>query len=110
LFVLGALGSLMLAGCATDGLQTASVQRHYRRAKVEKSGTGWDTSILPLAILEIISFASRAFALYYLLQCIVAIIACRHHYEHRVRHLHSARFATVAGILTFIVIFAMPAK
>ena len=61
-------------------------------------------------LLEIISFASRAFALYYLLQCIVAIIACRHHYEYRVRHLHSARFVTVAGILTFIVIFAMPAK
>jgi hypothetical protein len=37
LFVIGALGSLMVAGCATDGLQTASVQRHYRRAKVEKS-------------------------------------------------------------------------
>jgi hypothetical protein len=61
-------------------------------------------------LLEIISFASRAFALYYLLQCIVAIIACRHHYEYKARHLHSARFATVASILTFIVIFAMPAK
>jgi hypothetical protein len=61
-------------------------------------------------LLEIISFASRAFALYYLLQCIVAIIASHHHYERRVRHLHSARFATVAGILAFIVIFAMPAK
>jgi len=61
-------------------------------------------------LLEIISFASRAFALYYLLQCFVAIMANYHHYERKVRHLHSAHFAAVAGILAFIVIFAMPAK
>jgi hypothetical protein len=61
-------------------------------------------------LLEIISFASRAFALYYLLQCFVAIMANHHHYESKFRHLHSAHFATVAGILTFIVIFAMPAE
>jgi hypothetical protein len=64
-------------------------------------------------LLEIISFASRAFALYYLLQCVVAIIASYHHYENKARFLycaHCARFATVASILTVIVIFAIPAK
>ena len=64
-------------------------------------------------LLEIISFASRAFALYYLLQCVVAIIAIYHHYEnkaHLMHCAHCARFATVASILTFIVIFAIPAK
>jgi len=61
-------------------------------------------------LLEIISYASRAFALYYLLQCIVAIMANHHHYERMARHLHNARFTTVAGILAFIVIFAMPAE
>jgi hypothetical protein len=61
-------------------------------------------------ILEIISFASRAFALYYLLQCIVAIIASHHHYERKANYLHRARFATVASILAFIVIFAIPAE
>ena len=61
-------------------------------------------------LLEIISFASRAFAVYYLLQCIVAIIASRHQYEKSVRLYNFTRFATLAGILTFIVIFAMPAK
>ncbi len=61
-------------------------------------------------LLEIISFASRAFALYYLLQCIVAIIASHHHYERKANYLHRARFATVASILAFIVIFAIPAE
>jgi hypothetical protein len=61
-------------------------------------------------LLEIISFASRAFALYYLLQCVVAIIASYHHYERKAQLLHQASFAAVASILTFIVIFAIPAK
>jgi len=61
-------------------------------------------------LLEIISFASRAFALYYLLQCFVGIMANHHHYKHKLRYLHNAHFATVAGILAFIVIFAIPAE
>jgi len=36
-YVIGILGSLMLAGCATDTLRTGAVQKHYRRAKVEKA-------------------------------------------------------------------------
>ena len=36
-YVLGILGSLMLAGCATDTLRTGAVQKQYRRAKVEKA-------------------------------------------------------------------------
>ena len=61
-------------------------------------------------LLEIITFASRAFAIYYLLQCVVALIASRHHYERIAYRLYQARFATVAAILTFIVIFAIPTK
>jgi hypothetical protein len=61
-------------------------------------------------LLEIISFASRAFALYYLLQCIVAIIASHYRCERKAHHLNLVRFSTLAVILTFIVIFAMPAK
>ena len=61
-------------------------------------------------LLEIISFASRAFALYYLLQCVVALIASHNQYERKAHYLNLVRFATLAGILTFIVIFAMPAK
>ncbi|UCB54208.1 MAG: hypothetical protein JSW45_09650 [Thiotrichales bacterium] len=61
-------------------------------------------------LLEIISFASRAFAVYYLLQCVVAIIASRHHYTRSERLNYLGRFAMLGGILTYIVIFAMPAK
>ena len=61
-------------------------------------------------LLEIISFASRAFALYYLLQCVVALIASRHYYERKAYCLHCTRFASVATILAFIVVFAIPAE
>ncbi len=61
-------------------------------------------------LLEIISFASRAFAVYYLLQCVVALIANRHHYERKAYCLHCTHFATVATVLAFIVVFAIPAK
>jgi hypothetical protein len=61
-------------------------------------------------LLEIISFASRAFALYYLLQCVVAVIAIHDLYDRKTRYLHRALFVTVAGILAFVVIFAIPAK
>ncbi len=61
-------------------------------------------------LLEIISFASRAFAVYYLLQCVVAIIASRHHYKHKAYYLYMLRFTLLATILAFIVIFAMPVK
>lgn len=61
-------------------------------------------------LLEIISFASRAFALYYMLQCVVALIASYHYYEQRRYRLQRAHFATVAAILAFIVVFAIPAE
>jgi len=61
-------------------------------------------------LLEIVALASRAFALYYLLQCVVALIATRHYYGIKVYWLHSANFVTVAIILTFVVLFAIPAE
>ena len=61
-------------------------------------------------LLEIISFASRAFAMYYLLQCVVALIASSHYYKHREFHLCCTRFGSVATILAFIVVFAIPAE
>jgi len=61
-------------------------------------------------LLGIIAFASRAFALYYLLQCVVALIAGHHYYERKAYCLHCTHFATVATILAFIVVFAIPAE
>ncbi len=52
--------------------------------------------------LELIAFASRSFALYYLLQCLVAITVARS------KH-HKALLAGLALILGFITVFAVPA-
>jgi hypothetical protein len=35
-FVSAVLATLLVAGCATDGLRTAAVTKQYRRAKTEK--------------------------------------------------------------------------
>jgi len=61
-------------------------------------------------LLEIIALASRAFALYYLLQCVVALIANHHYRERKAYWLRSTNFATLAAILAFIVVFAIPAE
>ena len=61
-------------------------------------------------LLDIVALASRAFALYYLLQCGVALLANHHYYERKLYYLHLANFATVAIILAFIVVFATPVK
>jgi len=61
-------------------------------------------------LMEIISFASRAFAVYYLLQCVVALIASHHHYKHKGYRLYMLRFTILASILAFVVIFAIPAE
>ncbi len=61
-------------------------------------------------LLEIIALASRAFALYYLLQCVVALFANRHHYEGKAYWLRFTGFSTVAVFLLFIVLFAIPAE
>ncbi len=66
-------------------------------------------------LLEIIAFASRAFALYYLSQCVLALIVSQHLYRQKKHHLHqtylhNTYFTTVAAILAFIVVFAIPAE
>ena len=51
---------------------------------------------------EVIALASRAFALYYLLQCMVALSVCSN-------RLQRVRFFLVAGVLAFVLVFAVPA-
>jgi len=52
--------------------------------------------------VEIIALASRAFAFYYLLQCLVAYSVCRNTIER-------IRFVFIAIILGFVLLFAVPA-
>ena len=51
---------------------------------------------------EVIALASRAFALYYLLQCVVAFSVCRNSGER-------ARFVFIGLVLIFVLLFAVPA-
>jgi hypothetical protein len=51
---------------------------------------------------QIIAIASRAFAFYYLLQCVVAWSVCQNNVERM-------RFIGIGVILAFVLIFAIPA-
>ncbi len=53
--------------------------------------------------LEIVALASRAFAFYYLLQCLVAISVCT-------RTLQRVWMGAIAAVLAFIAVFAVPAS
>ncbi len=57
-----------------------------------------------VSIFEIITIASRAFALYYLLQCVVALIASRG----RGHFKQQFGFVVIAGLLLLVVVFAIP--
>ena len=50
----------------------------------------------------IIALASRAFAFYYLLQCVVAFSVCRNNRER-------AKFIAIGAVLAFVLVFAVPA-
>ncbi len=56
------------------------------------------------SIFEIITIASRAFALYYLLQCVVALIASRG----RGHLIQRIGFIVIASLLLLVVVFAIP--
>ncbi len=87
---------------AAGNMQEASQQRigarvGYFFVGVSAMALAWTSSTF-----EIIALASRAFAFYYLLQCLVAFSVCRNHRER-------ARFVFIAFILAFVLIFAVPA-
>jgi hypothetical protein len=60
-------------------------------------------------VFEIIALASRAFALYYLLQCLVALLANRHCRDLPGHRLRMAAFGTLALLLSAVVVLAIPA-
>ena len=87
---------------AAANMQEASRQRLNARWGYLIVGTlamalAWSGSTF-----EIITLASRAFAFYYLLQCIVAFSVCRNHRERM-------RFILIGLVLSFVLIFAVPA-
>ena len=60
-------------------------------------------------IFEVISLASRAFAVYYLMETISAWITARHTLQGRSRLVMTGKMAIAIIILTFVIIFAIPA-
>ena len=67
------------------------------------SGSAASPSILAFAsTLTILSIASRAFAFYYFLQCLVAIAVSK-------STVQRVGMGVVAAILAFITLFAVPA-
>jgi len=61
-------------------------------------------------VFEIITLASRVFAVYYLLQCLVAITVCIESKTGTITQcsLRIMWFASIATMLTFVVIYAIP--
>jgi hypothetical protein len=65
-------------------------------------GTGAIALTWSVDTFEVIALASRAFAFYYFLQCLVAISISRSKRQRAV-------FTILAGVLGFVAMFAVPA-
>jgi len=87
---------------AAANMREASQQRIHARWGYLFVGLSAMVLAWTSSTFEIIALASRAFAFYYLLQCLVAFSVCRNHRER-------ARFVFIALILAFVLIFAVPA-
>jgi len=87
---------------AVANMQEASRQRIRTRWGYLLVGAAAMALAWSGSTFEIIALASRAFAFYYLLQCLVAFSVCRNHRER-------IRFVFIAIILGFVLLFAVPA-
>ncbi|GMR17975.1 MAG: hypothetical protein BMS9Abin33_0373 [Gammaproteobacteria bacterium] len=87
---------------ATANMREVSRQRISARWGYFLVGASAMALSWSVSTFEIIALASRAFAFYYLLQCVVAFSVCRNHRERSL-------FVFVALILGFVLIFAVPA-
>jgi len=87
---------------AAANIQEASQQRFDTRWGYLLVGTSAMALAWSSSTFEIIALASRAFAFYYLLQCLVAFSVCNNIRE----RIH---FIFIALILVFVLLFAVPA-
>ena len=114
MLILAAIMSQFSAGVA-DTVGAGGLASESTRGRLSSKKGYLIVSVLAIILiwsadlLEIIALASRAFALYYLLQCVVALIA-NHHHKGKTYWLRNAFFTVLAIILAFIVFFAIPAK
>jgi len=90
---------------------TLAAAANMQEASKQRMGTRWGYLLVggvAMALawtgstLEMITLASRAFAFYYLLQCIVALSVCH-------SHVQRVLFVVMAMILSFVLVFSVPA-
>lgn len=102
-----AAGLSQFSAAVADTLAaTANLEEVTRRHLTQRWGyllVGGAAMVLAWtgSTFAVIALASRAFALYYLLQCLVALSVCRNHRER-------VRFFLVALALGFVLLFAVP--
>jgi hypothetical protein len=65
----------------------------------------WGTNVY-----SIIAYASRAFSLFYMLQCLVAVIVALKTRDTRWRMLRIVGYATIGGICLLVLIFGLPSE
>ncbi len=65
----------------------------------------WETNVN-----EIIAYASRAFALYYMLQCVTAVILAWQMKDLPRRQLHLVAFVILAGVCLLVFAIGLPAE
>ena len=103
-----AAGLSQFSAAVADTLAAAA---NLKEASHGRVATRWGYLAVGLAAIAlawtgstftIIALASRAFAFYYLMQCVVAFTVCRNSAER-------ARFIGIGAILAFVLIFAVPA-
>jgi hypothetical protein len=107
LLVVSAALSQFSAAVADTLAAAANLEEMTRRRITQRwgyllVGTAAMTLAWSGSAFTMIALASRAFALYYLLQCLVAFTVCRNHFERM-------RFFLVALALGFVLLFAVPA-
>lgn len=96
------------AGCA--GLIQSFIKRRerfrieYALVAVLSIALTWLTNVY-----EIISIASRAFALYYMLQCLVALVVAVGMEQSRMRAVRLCLFAGLGALCAAVVIYGIPA-
>lgn len=87
---------------ATGNMEEVTHRHIKERAGYIIIGAGAVALTWSADTFEIVAFASRAFAFYYLLQCLVAMSVSRGLWQR-------AGFLLVAGLLGFVAVFAVPA-
>lgn len=106
----------LIAAAALSQFSAAVADTVAAAANLEETSGGrvtprWGYLVVGLAAMglawtgstfAIIALASRAFAFYYLMQCVVAFSVCRNNRER-------AKFVAIGAVLAFVLVFAVPA-